>query len=68
MLHPLDWPWSSARVHAGLEAPSIPIDESALRAAFDDDPEWRIRYRALIEPDNDEAPPKRALAAAGSSS
>jgi len=58
---------SCARIHAGLEAPGIPIDESALSAAFDDDPEWRSRYRSLIEPDNVEGPPKRALAAAENS-
>src|SRR5207253_2261976 len=31
---PLDWPWSSARAHAGLEQPRVPLSESDLRAAF----------------------------------
>jgi putative transposase len=50
--HPLRWRWGSARAHAGLEAPRIPLDEGPLRAAFDDDPDWRRRYRALIEADD----------------
>jgi putative transposase len=48
VLDPLDWPWGSARIHAGLDAPAIPLDERPLRAAFDDDPSWRRRYRRLI--------------------
>jgi hypothetical protein len=46
---PLDWPWSSGRVHAGLERPRIPIAESDLRAAFGGGADWRERYRARIE-------------------
>jgi REP element-mobilizing transposase RayT len=45
---PLDWPWSSARAHAGLEQPRIPLAESDLRAAFGDCADWRERYRAQI--------------------
>ena len=47
---PLDWPWGSARVHAGLETPAIPLDERTLQGALDDDPQWRRRYRRLIRP------------------
>jgi putative transposase len=48
VLDPLEWPWSSARAHAGLEPPAIPLDERPLREAFDDDPNWRDRYREHI--------------------
>jgi REP-associated tyrosine transposase len=51
---PLDWPWSSARAHAGLEPPRIPLAERDLRAAFGDTDEWRERYRALIDEPDDE--------------
>ena len=46
---PLDWPWSSARAHAGLEQPRIPLAESDLRAAFGDGDDWRNRYRAQLD-------------------
>jgi putative transposase len=46
---PIAWPWSSARVHAGLEPPRIPLAESDLRAAFGDADDWRERYRSTIE-------------------
>jgi len=46
---PLDWPWSSARAHAGLERPHIPLAEDDLRAAFGDDNDWRKRYRTQID-------------------
>ena len=46
---PLDWPWSSARAHAGLEEPWIPLAESDLRAAFGDADDWRERYRSTID-------------------
>jgi hypothetical protein len=49
---PLEWPWSSARAHAGLERPRIPLAESDLRAAFGDMDDWRERYRTTVEPDN----------------
>ena len=45
---PLDWPWSSARAHAGLERPRIPPAETDLRAALGDCADWRERYRAQI--------------------
>ena len=40
---PLAWPWSSARAHAGLEPPRIPLAENALQAAFGGD-SWRRNY------------------------
>lgn len=46
---PLDWRWSSARAHAGLEQPAIPLAESDLRAAFGDGADWRDRYRNQID-------------------
>jgi len=46
---PLDWPWSSARAHAGLERPRIPLAESDLRTAFGGDSTWRERYCAQIQ-------------------
>jgi len=46
---PFDWVWSTARVHAGLTATLIPLDESPIRSAFDDNPQWRLRYRRWIE-------------------
>src|SRR5919204_5134404 len=49
VLDPLDWPWGSARAHAGLDSPAIPLDERPLRAAFGNDLNWRRRYRRLIQ-------------------
>ena len=48
---PLDWPWGSARAHAGLESPRIPLDEMSLRAALGLTPGWRERFRAFIQSD-----------------
>jgi hypothetical protein len=56
VIDPLDWPWSSARAHAGLERPRIPLAESDLRAAFGDYADWRERYRAQIVTGDDVAP------------
>jgi putative transposase len=44
---PLAWPWSSARAHAGLEPPRIPLAEDALQAAFGG-ASWRRNYVAHI--------------------
>lgn len=46
---PLEWPWSSARAHARLERPRIPLAEGDLRAAFGGGGGWRERYRARIQ-------------------
>jgi putative transposase len=54
VLDPLDWPWSSARAHAGIDPPAIPLDERPLRDALDDNPAWRDGYRRLIRRENDE--------------
>jgi putative transposase len=53
VLDPLDWPWGSARAHAGLDPPAIPLDERPLREAFGNDPSWRRRYRRLIRRQED---------------
>jgi putative transposase len=45
---PLAWPWSSARAHAGLEKPRIPLMEGDLRAAFGGGADWRHNYRTQI--------------------
>jgi REP element-mobilizing transposase RayT len=45
---PLAWPWSSARAHAGLEQPRIPLVEADLRAAFGGGANWRRNYCTQI--------------------
>src|SRR4051794_2798218 len=45
---PLDWPWSSARAHAGLERPRIALAEDDLRAAYGGHDDWRRDYLAHI--------------------
>jgi putative transposase len=55
---PFDWPWSSARAHAGLETPRIPLSETDLRFAFGDASDWRDHYRALFEDSGEQAPPE----------
>lgn len=58
---PFEWPWSSARAHAGLEKPRIPLSETDLGAAFGDAIDWRERYRAQIEvPDYEILSPRLA--------
>lgn len=57
---PLDWPWSSARAHAGLERPRIPLIESDLRAAFGDRDNWRHEYLAHIRTVDEDALPEAA--------
>jgi REP element-mobilizing transposase RayT len=59
---PLDWPWSSARAHAGLERSRIPLAEHDLRAAFGDDNNWRKRYRTQIDSTDGEEEPSEANA------
>jgi REP element-mobilizing transposase RayT len=54
---PLDWPWSSARAHAGLERPRIPLAEDDLQAVFGAGNDWRGRYRAEIAQTDAEARP-----------
>src|SRR5438876_726035 len=55
---PLDWPWGSARAHAGLEPPVIPLAEEDLRPAFGHGSNWRQRYReqVRVEADPDDLP------------
>ena len=51
---PLDWPWSSARAHAGLERSRIPLAERDPRAAFGNDNDWRKSYRTQIDSTHNE--------------
>jgi putative transposase len=48
----LDWPWSSAQAHAGLEQPPIPLAETDLRAAFGG-AGWRREYLRAIRAEDD---------------
>jgi putative transposase len=57
---PLEWPWSSARAHAGLEPPRIPLAESDLRAAFGDRDGWRAEYVEHIRTAHDDRLPQAA--------
>src|SRR5262249_59655764 len=52
---PFDWPWSSARAHAGLEESRIPLCETDLRAVFGDSKDWRERYPGPVR--NPDSPP-----------
>ena len=55
VVHPLDWRWSSARAHAGLERPRIPLYEDPLRATLGGGPGWRTLYGECIETAEDRA-------------
>jgi len=44
-----DWPWSSARAHAGLERPMIPLAENDLKTAFASRTDWRHEYVTALE-------------------
>ena len=59
---PLEWRWSSARAHAGLQRAPIPLHEHDLEAAFGGTGTWRHRYREEIQK---ESPPERAFVVAG---
>lgn len=41
---PLEWRWGSARAHAGLEPPRIPLEERQLQGAFGSNAGWRGHY------------------------
>ncbi|HUZ14660.1 MAG TPA: transposase [Gaiellaceae bacterium] len=45
---PFDWFWSSARTHAGLAEPPLPLHDAPLRGAYENSPHWRDRYRAYV--------------------
>jgi len=47
--NPLEWPWSSARAHAGLERPRIPLAENDLRTVFGGREDWRREYVKTLE-------------------
>lgn len=46
---PLDWPWSSARSHAGLDTPAVQLSDKRLRGALGAQANWRKRYVAFID-------------------
>lgn len=54
---PLSWRWGSARTHAGLEAPRIPLDETDLRAALGGASSWRWRFAETLFSRMPEQPP-----------
>jgi hypothetical protein len=58
---PLHWPFGSARAHAGLERPQIPLAENELRAAFAGHRKWRREYVACVRAEDED----RVLEAAG---
>lgn len=48
VLDPFDWPWSSARAHAGLAHSALTLYESPLRGAYEQASNWRRRYHDYI--------------------
>src|SRR6266568_5800747 len=54
VLDPQDWFWSGARVHTGLEAATIPLEDKPLRELFDNDANWRARYSRHIRREDDD--------------
>jgi putative transposase len=51
---PFSWPWSSVAATAGLEPARLRLELKPLHDAFDDDPNWRERYRAFIAGSDEE--------------
>lgn len=51
---PLEWKWSSARAHAGLEPPRIPLAERSLREAFGGTDRWRERFCLYVRDEESE--------------
>jgi putative transposase len=56
VVDPLDWLWSSAAVHAGTRAATIPLEHLPLRAALDESPRWRDLYLELIRQPSEQEP------------
>ena len=52
---PLEWPWGSARAHAGLGQPRIPLTEADLQGAFGEGRDWRVRYFEYIVANEEKA-------------
>ena len=59
--NPLDWRWSSARAHAGLEHPRIRLQEDDLCSAFGGQASWRRQFCEHIGSADDE--PRKAKGA-----
>jgi hypothetical protein len=45
---PFDCHWSSAPTHAGLAQPAFALHEAPLRGAYENNTDWRERYRAYV--------------------
>jgi putative transposase len=52
---PFAWRWSSAAATAGLGPSQVPLELAPLRHALGAKPDWRRRYRDLIETQDDAA-------------
>jgi putative transposase len=65
VVYPLDWPWGSARTHAGVEPPAVMLHEQRLRGALGEQSNWRERYVAFIAARYEKGPPERASRVAG---
>src|SRR3954468_11091588 len=65
VLYPLDWPWGSARAHAGLDESTVLFSDQRLRGAFGMRGDWRKRCAAFIGSPQQEGPPERAFGVAG---
>jgi REP element-mobilizing transposase RayT len=52
----LAWRWGSARAHAGLERPHLPLTETDLEGAFGEGDDWRVRYRDYVTARDEKAP------------
>jgi REP element-mobilizing transposase RayT len=61
VLYPLDWPWGSARTHAGLDESTVLLSDQRLRGAFGEQRDWRKRYAAFIGSRQQEGPTERAF-------
>jgi putative transposase len=57
VLDPLDWPWSSAAIHAGVRDATIPLEHMPLRSSLGDHPHWQVHYVELIRQPDEESPP-----------
>ena len=48
VVHALDWPWGSARTHAGLQGSAVRLTDRRLRGALGERPNWHSRYAAFV--------------------
>ena len=45
---PADWPWSSHRATAGLDPTPAFLNDTLIREACGNQPNWRLRYRDFV--------------------